>query len=210
MNETFPAAKTLINQINYRWPKRINEKDSFDDASVSIDPLLDGRRDSFESAEIFVNEMIQMAKEGLDEDRIYSITYKNKTACNHPINRFWVWQENQNPCDSILIVFNKEKINNNKKFPIELFKTKTRTRNKYPKYPGVSSIKFKRKNKSVRSMQEKLIEKGFYISEEELGYYGQETCEAIKKFYRSLGIYSGTIAKDGKRLGPRGWKRLFE
>jgi hypothetical protein len=151
-----------------------------------------------------------LAKEGLDEGRISSISYQNKTACGHPINKFWIWQDSENFYETICIVFSKEKIHDDKNFSIDLFKTKTKDIDSYPKYPGISSVKFKRKNKSVRALQEKLILKGFTISEKEIGYYGLETCEAVKKFYRSLGIYSGTIAKEGKKLGPKGWKRLFE
>jgi hypothetical protein len=210
MSDLAPAAKTLIDQVNKHWPNRIKEKDSFKDIYVHIDPSLDGEKNSYKSIDNFINEMVQLAKEGLDDGRISSVSYRNKIACDQPINKFWVWQENNNSYETICIVFNREEIDNDRRFPIQMFKTKTKTRGSYPKYPGVSSVKFKRKNRSVRIMQEKLIAMGFQIPEKELGYYGQETCEAVKKFYRSLGIYSGTIAKEGKRLGPRGWKRLFE
>jgi hypothetical protein len=210
MSEICPVSKTLVDQINKRWPNRIKNKDFFDDVFVHIDPCLEGEKGPYKSADIFINQMVQLAKEGLDEGRISSISYQNKMACSHPINKFWIWQDNENFYETICIVFNKEKIHNDKKFSIDLFKTKTKTRGSYPKYPGISSVKFKRKNKSVKVLQEKLILKGFIISEKEIGYYGLETCEAVKKFYRSLGIYSGTIAKEGKKLGPKGWKRLFE
>jgi hypothetical protein len=210
MNDIFPAAQTLISQIDKRWPNRIKEKDYFENLCIYIDPLLDGKKNSDSSAKELVDELVQLAKEGLDGQRIISISYKNKVASNHSINKFWIWQKESFVQESILIVFNDELKDKKDKFLISLFKEKTKKRGAYPKYPGVSSIKFKRKNKSVLILQKKLIEKGFTISEKEIGYYGLETCEAVKKFYRSLGIYSGTIAKEGKKIGPKGWKRLFE
>jgi hypothetical protein len=210
MNEILSASKALIDQVNKRWPNRIKNKDLFSDVFLYIDPRLEGEKGSYKSAETFINQMVQLAKEGLDDGRISSVSYQNKTACSHPINKFWIWQDSENFYEIIYIVFNKEKIHDDKKFSIDLFKTKTKARGSYPKYPGVSSVKFKRKNKSVKVLQERLILKGFTISEKEIGYYGLETCEAVKKFYRSLGIYSGTIAKEGKKIGPKGWKRLFE
>jgi hypothetical protein len=210
MSNICPAARTLVDQVDKRWPDRIKEKDSFADTHVHIDPSLDGKKDSSKSINKFIDEMVQLAKEGRDEGRLSSISYKNKIASDQTINKFWVWQENNDSCETIFFVFNAEKIYNKKSFPIELFKTKKRSRGEYPKYPGTSSVKFKRKNRSIRTMQERLIKKGFLIPEKELGYYGQETCESVKRFYRSMGIYSGTIAKEGKRMGPKGWKRLFE
>jgi hypothetical protein len=210
MNEILSASKALIDQVNKRWPNRIKNKDLFSDVFLYIDPRLEGEKGSYKSAETFINQMVQLAKEGLDDGRIFSVSYQNKTACSHPINKFWIWQDSENFYEIIYIVFNKEKIHDDKKFSIDLFKTKTKARGSYPKYPGVSSVKFKRKNKSVKVLQERLILKGFTISEKEIGYYGLETCEAVKKFYRSLGIYSGTIAKEGKKIGPKGWKKLFE
>jgi hypothetical protein len=60
-------------------------------------------------------------------------------------------------------------------------------------------------------MQEKLIKNGLSISEKELGYYGKETCESVKLYYRRfLGINSGTIVKHGKSFGPKAWKRLTD
>jgi hypothetical protein len=209
MNDISPSAQTLINQINKRWPNRIKNGDSFSDSCLHIDPSLEIKK-TCKDAEILADQLATFAKQGLDKNRILSVSYKNKTANCYQINKFWVWQNSNTEYKTICIVFNKDFEHDNEKFLIDFFKTKEKVKENYPKYPGVSSLKFKRKNKSVRALQDRLLSKGFYISEKELGYYGIETCEAVSKFYRSLGFYSGTIAKEGKRLGPRGWKRLFE
>jgi len=209
MEDISPAAQTLINQIDARWPNRQKEKDSFSGLCLHIDSSLEIKK-PYRDAEVLANQLVTLAKEGLDKKRIYSVSYKNKIASCYQINKFWTWQHNDREYETICIVFNKDFEHDNEKFLIDFFKTKEKVKESYPKYPGVSSLKFKRKNRSVRALQDRLLSKGFYISEKELGYYGIETCEAVSKFYRSLGFYSGTIAKEGKRLGPRGWKRLFE
>jgi hypothetical protein len=201
------AIQTFIKQLNKKWPERNKGFDKIENFCFCFHKNLDG---SNSSSEDLINEIIFLVKNGKDLERISAVVYKNKIASGEKKNKFWKWENfNQENDDLIEVFFNETNISNKKKFDMLILEIPKRKRGNAP-FPGIKVLQFQKRNRSIQKMQKKLISEGFGISEREIGYYGQETCAAVKRYYREvLGIYSGDAAKDGKRFGPKAWERLF-
>ena len=199
------ASQTFVNHLNKIYPTRNKDNDIVTLDKVIFHNDLDGKSSTTKD---LIHQIILLAKSGEDNGCIKSVSFDGKIASSEYKNKFWSWEDYQNS-ELIEIIFD-ENIDI-KFFNIPLFKIDKRKKKSRPDFPGIKSLQYKRKNKNVKAMQTLLNKKGFYISEDEFGYYGKETCEAVKLYYRRyLGINSGTIVKDGKRFGPRGWERLFD
>ena len=198
----------LIKQMNDKWPNRNTEWDVIEDDAFSFHPDLDG---SPETIQQFLQELIDLAKNGEDGERIDSISFRQKIASGKQKNKFWVWQSiDDNSNGLATIKFNLENIKKIQKFNAKILSKPKKTKENPNEFPGPGVLQFKKRNKAVRSMQEKLNAAGFPIPEKEMGYYGEQTCEQIKRYYRTvLGVHSGKSAKYGTRIGPAAWERLF-
>lgn len=208
MKNPLLSIQTLLYQINDHWPKRNCQNDFIGENVIIINSDLDGRKNT---AKRFVEELAYLAKDGKDDKRIKSISYNGQTASSEYKGRFWLWQKDQSKDPSLIYInLNQMEQDVDDPFVIPLFHKKEKKKENPYKFPGVSPLQYKKRNNSVRMMQNKLIDNGFFISDKELGYYGKETCVAVKQYYRKvLLMRSGTIIKDGKRFGPQGWERLF-
>jgi hypothetical protein len=202
------SAQTLFSQIDEKWPERNKSSDFVSLKQISFHSNLDGKKTT---TKVFIDDLLHCVKNGLDNNRIVAIIYKNQRASSEQKNRFWAWESiNFNNDDIIHIYFNEQNFHETEDFDITIIKKSKQKKKVSVEFPGIKSLQYKRKNKHVKKMQNKLNQKGFFISEKELGYYGKETCEAVKDYYRRvLGINSGTIIKDGKKFGPKAWERLF-
>jgi hypothetical protein len=200
------AQEILFSRINEKWPKRNKAFDLVDSNKMVFHPDLDKKKTTTKN---FLYQLVDYAKNDNEEMAISAIVYKGYRCSGEQKNRFWTWEkENFHQDELIYIYFNDEY--NTAHFNIPLFEKTKKEESDLNKFPGVNSLQYKRKNKSVKIMQNKLIELGFSINEKELGYYGKETCEAVKLYYRKvLNINSGTIVKNGKKFGPKAWERLF-
>jgi hypothetical protein len=201
------AAEKFIYHLNQKWPDRNMSNDLVSDQEVIFDPDLDGKKTT---TKVFIQELLFCVKNNLDKERILAIVYENKKASSEQKNSFWSWQESDIRDSLIHIYFNDLNSNNASTFNFPIFEKSKKIKKKTIDFPGIKSLQYKRKNRHVKTLQNKLNEKGFFVSEKELGYYGKETCEAVKLYYRRvLGIKSDTIIKDGKKFGPKAWERLF-
>jgi len=200
------AQEILFSRINEKWPKRNGAFDFIDSNKIILHPDLDKKKTTTKN---FLYQLVDYAKNDNQEMAISAIVYKGYKCSGEQKNRFWTWEKEDSHQDELIhIYFNNEY--SAVHFNIPLFKKTEKEESDLNKFPGVNSLQYKRKNKSVKVMQNKLIELGFSINEKELGYYGKETCEAVKLYYRKvLNINSGTIVKNGKKFGPKAWERLF-
>jgi hypothetical protein len=202
------APEQFFYHLNERWPSRNKSNDFVSNQQVIFNPDLDGKKTT---AKKFIQDLLSSLKNGLDGQRIYAIVYENKKASSEQKQFFWSWRQSNIYDDGLIhIYFNEEKIKDSSEFNFAMFSKPQKEKKTTIDFPGIKPLQYKRRNKSVKLMQSKLIQQGFLINEKELGYYGKETCEAVKMYYRrNLGINSGTIVKDGKKFGPKAWERLF-
>jgi hypothetical protein len=227
------AGKSLLNQINKRWPERIKEKDGwfagehlFDSLSdhnpdenglvhaLDIDTRLLGESDvkgSKRDADILANELIDYVRKAVPgSERIKFITYNNKIASATYPTRYWVWRDGEFGClDHIHISFSTTGQSDPRNISLPVFtnipkKTKTIFHSKPVNYPGKQRVMLGEKNESIRRMQRQLISKGYDIPEGDNAEYGIGTKEAVKSFYHKIGKRS-----DGKFIGPAAWNILF-
>jgi hypothetical protein len=203
---SYSAQEILFSKINEKWPKRNEDFDFIGTNKIAFHPYLDKKKITTKN---FLYQLVDYAKNDNQEIAISAIVYKGYKCSGEQKNKFWVWEKEDSHQDELIhIYFNSEY--STVCFNIPLFEKTENERDSLNKFPGINSLQYKRKNKSVKIMQNKLIEFGFSISEKELGYYGKETCEAVKLYYRKvLNINSGTIVKNGKKFGPKAWERLF-
>ena len=200
------APNIFLNKINEKWPTRNKDFDLVEINKITFHPNLDGTKTTIK---VLLLELLDYVKNDKEDMAILSIFYNNKQCSGQYKNKFWVW-EKENVYGDGLVYIHFNDVDKAPKFDIPLFKKPKRSKKKQIEFPGLKSLQYKRKNRHVKFMQTKLIESGFLINEKELGYYGKETCEAVKMYYRrNLGINSGTIIKDGKKFGPKAWERLF-
>jgi len=193
--------------LNDKWPDRNTSNDFISEHEVVFNPNLDGKKTT---TKIFIQELLFCVKNNLDNERVLAIVYENKKASSEQKNNFWSWQKNNIDDGLIHIYFNDLHKKNISRFNFPMFEKSTKIKKKIIDFPGIKSLQYKRKNRYVKTLQNKLNEKGFLINEKEMGYYGEETCAAVKKYYRQvLKIYSGNTARDGKKFGPKAWERLF-
>jgi hypothetical protein len=202
------ASQRFLSQINDIWPKRNYEHDRISLEKASFHEELDNKKTT---AKKLVFALVDLEKNGLNNERISAIVYNNKKASCEKINKFWVWEEDDSHEDALIhIYFNPKKIYDSSDFDLNIFR-KPKKEKKQNQFPGIRYLQYKRKNRHVKIMQQKLKDAGFFISDKEFGYYGKETCKAVSEYYRLfMSMNSGTIVKDGKKFGPKGWKRLFE
>jgi hypothetical protein len=211
MQNNLLAANILFSQLDEAWPKRNTEHDYVFDNTMIFDEQLDNKKTT---ANKLVEELISLAKNGKDLERIKSINYNSKKASSEHKDKFWTWENNFSYKPNLIaICFSEDSSNIDEPFEVNLFnknKSEKKDKKNIPDFPGIKSLQYKRRNSHVRVLQEQLNRKGFFVPEKEFGYYGKDTCWAVKNYYRRyLGMTSGTIIKNGKRFGPRGWERLF-
>jgi hypothetical protein len=203
------AVSSLVKQIDQKWPERNKERDIVEKDLFVFHSDLDG---SQETARRLVEEMVDSAKNGKEDNRFLCISYQGMSASGEQKDKFWKFQnDGKEDLGLIRVYFNEENLNNFKKFNIKILEKPKKTRRKKNEFPGIHVLQFKKRNRSVKRMQDKLVSKGFFINEEEIGYYGSHTCYAVSRYYREvLGINTGNIAKNGNKFGPKAWERLFE
>jgi hypothetical protein len=225
------SATVLREQINKRWPLRNKRRDGWiglknnhqpDDQerifALDIDENLLGPmheiKDNKQEAQRLADELIQLARRGKDFGRIKYVAYDKKIASGTQDNNFWVWRPLRKGFEKhIHVSFNDIEENNDKPFFLKIFMEeppeKEKNEIKIPKYPGSDKLVLGKRNSYVKAMQEKLISKGFHIDQNEIGRYQSTTASAVANFYRSIGVNSGTIAREGNKLGFKAWERLF-
>jgi hypothetical protein len=226
------AGVTLRDQVNKRWPRRDKSSDGWigdlahqsrpshhnPDAqgfvhALDIDHDFLGPGRGKAEAEKFANELIKLAREGKDGGRLQYVVYNNRIASGTHRNQFWVWRSgNWGHTQHIHVSFTNKANNDGSEFKLPIFgntETSKPQEPTIPKYPGVSKLSYKKKNRDVKALQEQLIKKGFNIPAGATSYYGNQTADAVKRFYRKIGFTSGPISKNGKKVGPKGWERLF-
>jgi hypothetical protein len=182
-----------------------------------------------ETAEELANQLIKLAREGKDNGRLKYVVYNNRIASGTHKNEFWTWRKgNWGHTQHIHVSFTSKAQNDGSPFPLEIFNQGQPPKpepvpvppkpapappkppvSKAPKFPGSDNLSFGKKNNHVKMLQEQLIRKGYRIPAGATGTYGQQTANAVKKYYIDQKWLVGTIAQNGKKVGPKGWERLF-
>ena len=231
MPQLVKSAEILLNQINKRWPTRYKRRDGWigsknnhcpDETgmvyALDIDENLLGidqpYSESLDECSKLADQLIELARRGKDGGRIKYVAYKKRIASGTRADEFWIWRPLRRGFEKhIHISFNECDKQKEKHFPLEVFTEPSfslpKIKKNVPKFPGSEKLCLGKKNIGIRKMQEQLCEKGFCVSEDELGRYGESTALAVSAFYRSIGINSGIIARDGSRFGAKAWERLF-
>jgi len=202
------AIQSFLKQLDERWPNRNKDFDLIENEFFSFHSNLG---DEKEFSDKLIDEIIDFVKNGKDDKRISAVFYKGMFASGEEIDKFWKWQNGGSYNNELITIrFNKETMKNFKKFQINLLTKPKKPRRGPNQFPGTNVLQFKKRNRSVKKLQEKLVSQGFFIDEKEIGYYGSQTCYAVKRYYREvLGVYSGSSAQHGTKFGPKAWERLY-
>jgi len=225
------SATIFRDQVNRRWPNRTKRRDGWIGNKNNHKPNEEGKvfaididenllgpsfslKDNEAAAQQLADELIELARRGKDFGRIKYVAYNKKIASGTKDNSFWVWRPLRKGFEKhIHISFNEDGEKETKPFFLKVFMEQPPENivqeNKIPKYPGSEKLILGKRNSQVKLLQEKLMEKGFSIEEKELGKYGETTARAVSGFYKSIGVNSGTIAKEGTKFGFKAWERLF-
>lgn len=171
----------------------------------------------------FADQLIEYARKGKDGGRLKYVVYENMIASGTYRDKYWVWRKgNWGHTQHIHVSFTDKAERDGSKFDLPIFNKD----NKEDKvefdtsvgdlvaeaqepvsgmpYPGVGFVQWGKRNDYVKAMQAQLIARGFDIKHGASGNYFHETRDAVKDFYRSIGLRS-----DGKKMGPKAWNRLF-
>lgn len=158
----------------------------------------------------FAEQLATYCREGKDKGRIAHIVYEGQVA-SATANNWHFRGSGYSHFQHIHISFTNRADNDGSKFDLPIFDTKEERPNPQepkpetiPAYPGRSKLSYEKRNSDVKKMQKQLIAKGYNIPAGATGYYGDQTVEAVKKFYVSL-----DKKKDGSIMQPDGWKVLW-
>lgn len=220
------AGRTLIEQIDRRWPNRDKSdvnciEDSANQTQVvySIDIskyFFDKGRGAQQSKRLAV-ELAEYCREGKDDGRIAYIEYNGQIASANEDNWNFHGTDHGN-VEHLHIFFTNNAQNDDSLFKLPIFRFfedefKSEPVEEYagdpemykflPKYPGKSYLKQGQKNEYVREIQLQLIRKGFFKSQP-TGEYNEDTVEAVKKY---LGFSGPNI--NGKEINEAGWRRII-
>lgn len=170
------------------------------------------------TAEEFANELIQYAREGKDNGRLKYVVYENRIASGTYKNKYWVWRDgNWGHTQHIHVSFTEKAQRDGSKFDLPIFRDEPEFDTSVGDliaeanepvsgmpYPGVAFVQYGKRNDYVKAMQAQLIARGFEVDHGASGNYFQRTRDAVKEFYKSIGLTS-----DGNKMGPKAWNRLF-
>jgi hypothetical protein len=179
------------------------------------------------TAEELANQLIKLAREGKDNGRLKYVVYNNRIASGTHANQFWTWRSgNWGHTQHIHVSFTPKAQYDASPFPLPIFNQGEPEKpapapapakpvvpappvSKAPKFPGAEHLVFGQKNNHVKRLQEQLMRKGYKIPAGATGTYGQQTADAVKKYYIDQNWTNGSIARNGRKVGPRGWEQLF-
>ena len=170
------------------------------------------------TAKEFADQLIKYAREGKDNGRLKYVVYENQIASGTHADKYWVWRKgNWGHTQHIHVSFTDKAQNDGSKFDLPIFKPEPKFETsvgdliagaKKPvsgmPYPGVNFIKYGERNNYIKAMQAQLIARGFEVDHGASGNYFQKTRDAVKAFYKSIGLTS-----NGEKMGPKAWDRLF-
>lgn len=171
------------------------------------------------TAEEFANQLIQYAREGKDNGRLKYVVYENRIASGTYRDKYWVWRKgNWGHTQHIHVSFTDKAERDGSKFDLPIFRDEPEFDTSVGDliaeanepvsgmpYPGLVFLEYGSRNDYVKAMQAQLIARGFDIEHGASGNYFQKTRDAVRAFYRSIGLTS-----DGNKIGPKAWNRLFD
>jgi hypothetical protein len=135
------AGVTLRNQVNKRWPSRDKRSDGWiGDAAhqarpsdhnpdkngwvhaIDIDHDFLGPNQGKAQAEIFANQLIELARSGKDRGRLKYVVYNNRIASGTYRDQFWTWRKgNWGHTQHIHISFTSRSQTDGTPFPLPIF-----------------------------------------------------------------------------------------
>jgi hypothetical protein len=135
------AGVTLRNQVNARWPKRDKRSDGWiGDAAhqarksdhnpdkngwvhaIDIDHDFLGPGKGAKQAEIFANQLIELARNGKDRGRLKYVVYNNRIASGTHKNQYWTWRSgNWGHTQHIHVSFTSRAQQDGSDFPLDIF-----------------------------------------------------------------------------------------
>ena len=170
------------------------------------------------TAKEFADQLIQYAREGKDNGRLKYVVYENRIASGTYRDKYWVWRKgNWGHTQHIHVSFTDKAERDGSKFDLPIFRDEPEFETSVGDlvaeaqepvtgmpYPGVAFVQWGKRNDYVKAMQAQLIARGFDIEFGASGNYFHETRDAVKEFYKSIGLTS-----NGRKMGPKAWNRLF-
>lgn len=171
------------------------------------------------TAKEFADQLIQYAREGKDNGRLKYVVYENSIASGTYSDKYWTWRKgNWGHTQHIHVSFTDKAERDGSKFDLPIFRDEPEFETSVGDliaeaeepvsgmpFPGVAFVQWGKRNDYVKAMQAQLIARGFDIEFGASGNYFHETRDAVKAFYRSIGLTS-----NGTKMGPKAWNRLFD
>lgn len=186
--------------------------------AIDVDEDFLGKGKGQSEAKRFAEELATYCREGKDGGRIAHIVYEDQVASGTAGN--WHFRgSGYSHTHHIHISFTNKANSDGAKFDLPIFKESDSNLEPIkpnpikpepvkppvvPSYPGVDRVSYGKSNSDIKKMQQQLIKKGFNLPAGATGNYKDQTLKAVKLFNKSIGITS-----DGKKIGPRGWAKLF-